>query len=74
MNTGCFRCGATSHWIADCSLADRATSFTDHMARITGYIDRWAEGQLSTEQKRTFIGAENLSWYGINCPPKLRYP
>jgi len=52
----------------------RADSFDEHLARIGGYVASWAEGDMTREQKRRAISAENRLWYGDECPRRLIYP
>lgn len=72
--TGCYNCGGTDHWKDACPLAARAGSYDEHLGRIAGFIDQWADGQIGIEAKRLAIGQENVQWYGEGCPMRLRWP
>lgn len=74
MKTGCFRCGGTTHWQADCPLLNVASTEADHMTRIRLYIDRWVDGHCTLEQKRVAISLENKLWYGDGVRRSLTYP
>ena len=71
---GCFNCGSTDHWRDACPLALRADSYEEHLGRISGFVDQWADGDMTIEQKRLAIGQENMQWYGSACPSRLRWP
>jgi hypothetical protein len=71
---GCYNCGSPDHWKDACPLAARAASYDEHLGRINGFVDRWAEGGMTIEQKRLSIGQENMQWYGAGCPLRLRWP
>jgi hypothetical protein len=74
-NSGtCFRCDEPGHWAQDCPELIPAGSEAEHEARILRFIDRWAAGQMSREQKRVSISLENQMWYGTNCKTTLTYP
>jgi hypothetical protein len=75
--TDCYRCGSDEHLYADCPErvvaalssaaalpAPRASSFEDHMDRITDAVRLWQSGQITRQAKREAIAAENLSWHG----------
>lgn len=72
--SGCFNCGSPDHWRDSCPIAIRADSHAEHMGRIASFIDRWVDGSITLEAKRLAIGAENMQWYGPECPAKLRWP
>ena len=70
----CYNCGSPDHWKDACPIAVRAGSYAEHMARIASFVDRWVNGDMTIEQKRTAIGQENVQWYGPGCPSRLRWP
>jgi hypothetical protein len=74
-NSGeCFRCGGTGHWVDACPELIPAANEAEHFGRIRKYIDRWAEGLMSLEQKRVAVSYENTMWYGDRTPRQLTYP
>lgn len=50
-----------------------ADAYQGHLARIAQYVRMWQDGQLTVEEKRQAIGAENEQFYGPDCPSRLRW-
>lgn len=70
----CFRCGEFDHWVDSCPMLRPAASEAEHLSRIRLYVDRWADGKMSREQKRVAISLENTMWHGDKVPRHLTYP
>lgn len=70
----CFRCGEPGHWQDNCPLLKPAATEDEHLGRINLYIDRWAAGKMTREQKRVAISLENKMWHGDNTRRALSYP
>lgn len=70
----CFRCGDFDHWVDNCKMLRPAANEAEYFSRIRLYVDRWADGKMSREQKRVAISLENTMWYGDKCPRHLTYP
>ncbi len=61
-NSGnCFRCGQPGHWVQNCELKPAATR-AEHEERIRKFGDRYAEKELTQEEKRRLIKQENELW------------
>lgn len=67
----CYRCGASGHFAADCPLSMPASSYDEHLARISAVIDHWINGDVTTRSKRLLIADENRLYYGEDCKPAL---
>lgn len=54
----CWRCEMPGHVAAECDRPP-ATTRAELEARRTRYVDRWIARQITPEQKRAWIQAEN---------------
>ena len=61
-NSGnCFKCGWPGHWVEHCELK-RASTLAEHEERIRKLGDRYAEKEITQEEKRQLIKYENELW------------
>lgn len=60
----CFRCGGYGHWAdsTECPWLAKAGTRKEHEARITEFVRRFHEQEISPYQKRQFIEQENAIW------------
>ena len=61
-NLDCFRCGQLGHIAADCDQLKPAATYSEHLARIDTIRMRFLEFEITPEQKRRLIEAENQLW------------
>ncbi len=64
----CYKCGQHGHFAANCPLNVPASDRDEHMARIDALVGQRAAGEISTEDKRRLISAENILFYGADNP------
>ena len=61
-NSGnCFKCAQPGHWAEHCPLK-RAKTRAEHWARIRDLGQRWAEKEITLDEKKTAIKHENQLW------------
>lgn len=71
MSFNCWKCHAPGHYAQDCPWNRPAVDNSEHYARIAMFIDWWAEGRLTRQEKRLAISLENQMHYGDDCPKAL---
>lgn len=70
-NLQCFRCEKLGHVAAECDELRRAANKAEHEARISRFVERWINGDITPHQKRDYIKHENKLWYDGKVPSQL---